>query len=69
MQPTTSTPTTSTALVARVEGVSHSYGKVQALDNISLDLPAACMIGLIGPDGVGKSTLLGLLAGAKIIQE
>ena len=69
MQPRTSTPTTPTALVARVEGVSHSYCKVQALDNISLDLPASCMIGLIGPDGVGKSTLLGLLAGAKIIQE
>lgn len=55
-------------LVARVRDVSHHYAKVQALDNISLDLPAGLMIGLIGPDGVGKSTLLALLAGAKIIQ-
>ena len=65
MPPKSTTP----ALVARVGATSHSYGKVLALDNISLDLPASCMIGLIGPDGVGKSTLLGLLAGAKIIQE
>ncbi|WP_333685161.1 ATP-binding cassette domain-containing protein, partial [Pontibaca methylaminivorans] len=54
--------------VARLEGVSHRYGKVTALKDISLALPAGRMIGLIGPDGVGKSTLMGLIAGAKRLQ-
>ena len=54
--------------VAVLNAVGHWYGKAQALDNITLEVPAGCLVGLIGPDGVGKSTVLGLLAGAKIIQ-
>lgn len=57
-----------TSSVASLRGVTQRYGKVLALDQITLDLPAACMVGLIGPDGVGKSTLLALLAGAREIQ-
>ncbi|WP_417809356.1 ribosome-associated ATPase/putative transporter RbbA [Thioclava sp.] len=53
---------------ARLKGVSHLYGKVQALHEVTLDLPAGQMVGLIGPDGVGKSTLMGLIAGAKKLQ-
>lgn len=41
--------------VARLAGVSHLYRKVQALRDVTLDLPAGQMIGLIGPDGVGKT--------------
>jgi ribosome-dependent ATPase len=54
--------------VARLEEVTQRYGKVVALDNVSLDIPAQKMIGLIGPDGVGKSTLLGLVAGVRRMQ-
>jgi ribosome-dependent ATPase len=54
--------------VASVSGVSQKYGKAVALDNVSLDIPANKMIGLIGPDGVGKSTLLSMLAGVRKIQ-
>ena len=54
---------------ARLAGVSLRYRKTLALANISLDIPAACMVGLIGPDGVGKSSLLALLAGARAVQE
>jgi ribosome-dependent ATPase len=54
--------------VASVHGVSHQYGKTVALDDISLDIPAQKMIGLIGPDGVGKSTLLAIIAGVRKIQ-
>ena len=57
------------APVVRLHGVSQHYGKTQALDDVSLDLPAGCMVGLIGPDGVGKSSLFALLAGARVIQE
>lgn len=56
------------AIVADIQQVSLKYGKTQALTDISLSLPAGCMIGLIGPDGVGKSSLLALLAGAKVVQ-
>lgn len=55
--------------VASVRNLSHRYGKVLALDQVSLDIPGGIMIGVIGPDGVGKSTLLALLAGSKKVQE
>ena len=54
--------------VARVTGVTHRYGDTTALDAVTLDIPAGRMVGFIGPDGVGKSSLLGLIAGAKKIQ-
>ena len=54
--------------IARLDHVTHLYGKVAALDAVTLALPAGCMVGLIGPDGVGKSSLLGIIAGARQIQ-
>jgi ribosome-dependent ATPase len=57
------------ASVARLRDVSLVYGKTRALDAVTLDLPAGCMVGLIGPDGVGKSSLLALIAGSRRIQE
>ena len=54
--------------VARINSLSHKYGNIIALENITLDIPAGKMIGFIGPDGVGKSTLLSIISGVKIIQ-
>jgi ribosome-dependent ATPase len=54
--------------IARLEAVTQRYGRVTALDALTLALPAACMVGLIGPDGVGKSSLLAIIAGARRIQ-
>ncbi|MDG6894958.1 ribosome-associated ATPase/putative transporter RbbA [Volucribacter amazonae] len=51
-----------------LQQVSHFYGKTQAVDQVSLTIPNGVTVGLIGPDGVGKSTLLSLIAGVKIIQ-
>ena len=56
------------AVAASLKGVTHRYGKTVALDSVTLEIPAGCMAGLIGPDGVGKSTLLGLVAGVRKIQ-
>src|SRR5438270_5800179 len=56
-------------ICASVRGATHRYRNVLALDDVSIEIPANKMIGIIGPDGVGKSTLLGLLAGVRKIQE
>ncbi|HWK94223.1 MAG TPA: ribosome-associated ATPase/putative transporter RbbA [Pseudolabrys sp.] len=57
------------APVARLRDVALRYGAVHALDGITLDLPSGRMVGLIGPDGVGKSSLLALVAGARRVQK
>ncbi|ABD67929.1 response regulator receiver domain protein [Rhodoferax ferrireducens T118] len=54
--------------VARLQGVTLRYKKNTALNDVTLDIPAGCMVGLIGPDGVGKSSLLALVAGARAVQ-
>ena len=54
--------------VIELSAVRHVYRKTTALEGIDLALPAGCVSGLIGPDGVGKSTLLGLVAGIRRIQ-
>jgi ribosome-dependent ATPase len=55
-------------LALQVRGVAHRYGGVMALDNVELALPVGGITGFVGPDGVGKSTLLALLAGARRLQ-
>ncbi|MBB3217922.1 ribosome-dependent ATPase [Ochrobactrum sp. RC6B] len=57
------------SFVVRAQDVGLSYGKTCALREINLDVPAGCMVGLIGPDGVGKSSLLSLIAGARTVQQ
>lgn len=54
--------------VVTINDVTHRYGKTIALDGICLDIPAGLMVGIVGPDGVGKSTLLALVAGSKKMQ-
>jgi len=56
------------AWAIRAEGLSHGYGKQLALDGIGFALPAGARCALIGPDGAGKSSLLGLIAGVKKLQ-
>lgn len=56
------------AVVARLKAVGQRYGSTVALDRIDLEVPSGCMVGLIGPDGVGKSSLLALMAGARAVQ-
>lgn len=60
--------TSAFAPVVRLQGVGLQYGKAQALKNVDLNIPAGVMAGLIGPDGVGKSSLLALIAGARALQ-
>jgi ribosome-dependent ATPase len=55
-------------IVASIERVTHRYGTTFALNDLTLDIPGRCMVGMIGPDGVGKSTLLALISGVRKIQ-
>ncbi len=54
--------------VASLRGVALRYGKTCALAAVTLEIPAGGIVGVIGPDGVGKSSLLSLIAGARRIQ-
>lgn len=56
------------AMVANVAHVTHFYGKTRARDDVTVEIPSGHMVGLFGLDGVGKSTLLGLMAGARKLQ-
>jgi ribosome-dependent ATPase len=51
-----------------ITSLGHHYADALALDHINLRLPLGKTIGLVGPDGVGKSTLLSIVAGVKRIQ-
>ena len=54
--------------VARLERVTQRYGRQSRWTTSRSHFRPAAMVGLIGPDGVGKSTLLSILAGARQIQ-
>lgn len=56
------------AAVVRLSNVSLNYGKTLALNHLSLDIPSGKMVGMIGPDGVGKSSVLSLISGSRQIQ-
>ncbi|NWH08105.1 MAG: ribosome-associated ATPase/putative transporter RbbA [Alphaproteobacteria bacterium] len=59
----------SPAPLATLTNVTHRYNGNLALDAVSLSIPRGEMLAVIGPDGVGKSTLLALIAGVRKIQE
>ncbi|EMW3191598.1 ribosome-dependent ATPase [Klebsiella quasipneumoniae subsp. quasipneumoniae] len=63
------TPQDTSPPVARLDNVGQRFGTTVALRDISLAIPARRMVGLIGPDGVGKSSLLSLIAGARAIEQ
>ena len=54
--------------VVRCRNLTHRYGGRQALAGVSFELGEGQLLGLVGPDGVGKSSLLGLIAGARRLQ-
>jgi len=49
--------------IVNFKNVTLSYGKRKILDNINLDIYPGEILGLLGPNGVGKSTLFNLLIG------
>jgi len=49
--------------VIHVEGLSRSFGKLKAVDDVSLDVARGEIFGILGPNGAGKSTLVRMLCG------
>jgi len=47
--------------VLNIQNISKSYGKIQALKNLSFDIPQGCVFGVLGPNGSGKTTLLSII--------
>ena len=56
-------------LAVKASGLGHRYGQQTALQGIDFSIEAGTRCALIGPDGAGKSSLLGLIAGVKILQQ
>ena len=49
--------------VVQTEGLTKNYGKIVAVDNLSLTVPRGHVFGLLGPNGSGKTTTMGMLLG------
>lgn len=50
-------------IVVEAHGVSKSFGKKMLLDNVDFSIPRGAIVGIIGPNGVGKTTLFKMITG------
>jgi ABC-type branched-subunit amino acid transport system ATPase component/ABC-type branched-subunit amino acid transport system permease subunit len=51
--------------IVRIERVSKRFGGIQALKDVTLEIPRGRVTGLIGPNGSGKSTLFNVISGVE----
>lgn len=56
-------PQTDTGPVIETHGLTKRYGSILAVDNLSLQVPGGGVFGLLGPNGSGKTTTMGMLLG------
>jgi ABC-type multidrug transport system ATPase subunit len=47
--------------VLRIINISKNYGRIRAVRNLSLDIPEGSVFGILGPNGSGKTTTLGII--------
>ncbi|MHC4352715.1 MAG: ABC transporter ATP-binding protein, partial [Planctomycetota bacterium] len=48
--------------VVSIEGISKRFGRIQALNDVSFEVPSNSIFGLLGPNGAGKTTLFSIVA-------
>ncbi len=58
---TTQTP--AREIILRTTGLSKSFGKLEAVKNLNLELWRGEVFGFLGPNGAGKSTTVGMILG------
>nr|WP_307868120.1 ABC transporter ATP-binding protein [Umezawaea beigongshangensis] len=63
MGPARAGSTPAPALAARTRGLRKTYGSTVAVDNVDLDLPEGAVLGMLGPNGSGKTTTIRMLLG------
>lgn len=49
--------------ILEINGLSKAYGKIQAVNQLKLDIPKGSVFGILGPNGSGKTTTLGMVLG------
>ncbi|TAG11415.1 MAG: ATP-binding cassette domain-containing protein [Sphingobacteriia bacterium] len=47
--------------ILSINGISKAYGSIQALKNVSLEIPKGSVFGILGPNGSGKTTLMSIV--------
>ncbi|HRO44204.1 MAG TPA: ATP-binding cassette domain-containing protein [Flavipsychrobacter sp.] len=47
--------------ILNINQISKAYGPIQALKNVSFEVPAGSVFGILGPNGSGKTTMLGIV--------
>ena len=47
--------------VVTTQNLTKHYGRIRAVDNLNLEIPEKCVFGILGPNGSGKTTTLGML--------
>ena len=56
----------SSAPMLRVRGLSRSFGGLRAVDRLDLEVGRGEIVGLLGPNGSGKTTAMNLISGALV---